>query len=95
MSDWRTDDFPWADESDSWFRRSYIGDDDSALQFENVEREKRIACFYDSDGEKEEIDLSDLSSEDDEANQKSAPCAYPRIRFKRTKNGYLYTIIAR
>lgn len=94
MSDWNQQVSPWSHPSDAWAGRSYIGDD---VELEVVEdTEKRIACFYDSDGEKEEFDLSDLSSEDEEENnEEKIVNIYPRVRLRRTKKGFFYMIVAR
>jgi len=93
MSDWNNDVFPWSDPSDPWVRRSYIGDWE--LPLVEAEGEERIACFYDSDGQCEQINLSDLSSEDEDSDERSTARAYPRVCLRRTRRGYFYTIIAR
>lgn len=92
MSDWNQQESPWSDPSDVWTRRSYIGDDTEVAIV--ADTEKRIACFYDSDGEKEEFDLSDISSEDEDDEEKIVT-TYPRVRLRRTQKGYFYMIVAR
>ena len=92
MSDWNQQVSPWLDRTDAWTGRSYIGDEVDSQSVEDME--KRIACFYDSDGEKEEFDLSDLSSADEEEEEKIAH-DYPRVRLRKTKKGFFYMIVAR
>lgn len=87
MSDWEKDEYPWLEKSDPWFRRSYIGDTEIVEITRTDGAEKRIAVFYDSEGEREEIDVSDIS--DGEEEQSNVTGRSFRLRLKRTRNGFV------
>ena len=65
MGDWNIDEYPWLNINDPWYGRAYIGDEYDIPYLEIDPPDKRIAVFYDSEGEEEEFDISDIEDQEE------------------------------